>query len=194
MSLIKQAQQILTEDIQRLTNLREFAESIDSTVSEICESVTHVLAGLEKTARSMSPKSIASFLAGVERISTVLPSAQVPDEKKQSTIRLLQAAAMTFDDLTKQTLPNQAIVKIAQFGAADAQLLQKYLNIVQQGPQSITNVANSLRYEIDRVMRVQQNQQPQQPSQVQRPQTSVQQAQRPQQAVQQSQSPRPISR
>lgn len=193
MSLIKQAQQVLTETKETVNNIELFAESIDSTFTEVCESVTHVLAGLEQTTNNMNPKSVASFLAGVERIITVLPSAT--PEKQQSTVRLLQAAAMKFDDLTKKALPNQAVVKIAQYGASDAQAVQKYLGIVQQGPREIANAANKLRYAIDRAMTTSQAPQAQQQNQ-QTPtqQQGVQAAQQRQVQQPQRQVARPITR
>jgi hypothetical protein len=111
----------------------------------------------------MNPRSVASFLAGVEKISQTLPSANIGADKKQNTIRLLTAAAMKFDDLTKQALPNPQVVKIAQYGAGDTQLMQKYLDIVKQGPQAISTSANQLRSAIDRIITTStsQNQQPQ---------------------------------
>ncbi len=163
MSLINQAHRQLMEDKQTFENFQLFAESVNVDANVLTEAITHVLAGLGQTAANMNPKSVASLLAGVERIAKVLPNA-VPNQQ-QNTIRLLAAAAMKFDDLTKQALPNAQVVKVAQYGAADAQLVQKYLDIVQQGPQAIQQAASQLKTVIDRSTRTNTQQPVQQPQQ-----------------------------
>ncbi len=182
MSLIKQAQQTLLEDRVTLTNITSFAKSIESTVDSLHESVTHVLAGLGQTSANMDPRTVASFLAGIEKIAKVLPTATANPNQQQNTIRLLTAAAMKFDDLTKKSLPNSAVVKIAQYGAGDAELMKKYLGIVQQGSEQITTAANQLRTVIDRVITT-SNQPPQNQQQSIPPQQSGQQSQQGPQSV-----------
>jgi hypothetical protein len=159
MSLITQAQKVLLEDRMLIENINLFAKSIDCSIDTVFESVTHVLAGLSQNSNAMNPKTTASFLAGIEKLSNILPSANIDANRKQNTIRLLIAAAMQFNDLTKQSLPNSAAVKIAQYGAGDSELIKKYLNIVQQGPESITKYANQLKSVIDRVITTNQGQQ-----------------------------------
>ena len=153
MSLIKTAHNNLLESQKIAQNVTQFAKEFDTTVPFMVEAITHVLSELEQTIKSMNPRSVAAILAGVEKISTILPKT-TDSTKKQNTIRLLTAAKMTVNDLQPgQPQPNEAVVKIAQYGASDSTLMQKYLDMVQREPQSIGVVANKLKQSIDNAMR-----------------------------------------
>lgn len=127
----------------------------------LAESVTHVLAGLAQNSKNMNPRSVASFLAGVEQLSRAL--AQSQDEKKtQNTIRVLADAALKHDELTKQSLPNNSVVVIAQYGAKFPELMQKYERIVND-PQQLDQAARQLSGPIERAMNISTQPQQQQP-------------------------------
>lgn len=150
-NLIKEAQnQALKESTINtaiVKNIDYIAQESGLTRRQVTESITHVLAGLAQTAKNMNPRTTAMILAGVDKISQVLPQAQNPEK----TIQTLAAAAMRFDDLTRQALPNPAVVKIAQFGSKYSELVQNYLNVAEN-PQQLDRVAKQLMSRIDKAM------------------------------------------
>lgn len=140
------------------------AETAGITADSLTESVTHVLANIANTVTNgqplevMNAKSIADFLAGVDKISTTLPNAQ-DEVKKQNTIRALTAASLLNDGT-----PNMAVVTIVQYGAKNTELTDKYtkivmdyMNSVQSGNprgQELANIVRSLQQKIDQSMRI----------------------------------------
>jgi len=157
MKLIKEAQQIdisiTTQNTTIQNNLTYLANKDKITPNQLFESVTHVLAGLEQTAANMNPKSVASFLAGVEKLSDTLLSIE-DTGKKQKTLKVLASASMKYDDLTRKSLPNQSIVSIAQYGARFPEIVQKYLKFAtsQDSAQQIGTAARQLQGPIQRAM------------------------------------------
>lgn len=151
MLLIKQAQQSLTESSIILSNIQALAAEAGVPEIELKESISHVLAGLGETAKNMHPRSVAALLAGVEKLSSTLPT----DKNKTNTIRSLASAAMKFDDVTKESLPNQAVVTIAQYGSNFPELVQKYSQVAASGDsQQIDKAARVLIAPIERAIRL----------------------------------------
>lgn len=150
-NLIKEAQNQATKETIITTtivkNIDHIASNSGLTRKQVTESITHVLAGLAQTAKNMNPRTTAMILAGVDRLSQVLPQAQKPEK----TIQTLAAAAMRFDDLTRQHLPNQAVVQIAQYGSKFSDLVQKYLSVTEN-PQQLDSIAKQLMARIDKAM------------------------------------------
>jgi hypothetical protein len=134
-------------------NFRWIADDKGYSVNAVYEGVTHVLAGLGQSAQNMNPNSVASFLAGVEKLSEVLITIDDVD-KKRNTLKVLTAAAMKYDDLTKQALPNSSVVKIAQFGSKFPDLVQKYVKMATSvdAPVQIDKAARALLSPIERSM------------------------------------------
>lgn len=156
-SLIKKAQIIDTtknnQNICILENLTYFAIRESVTVKQLSESITHILAGLEQTSANMNPRTVASFLAGVESLSDKLTTIR-DSTAKQNTLKVLTNAAMKYDDLTKKSLPNQSAVSIAQYGARFPEVVQKYLKFAtsQDAAQQIGTAARQLQGPIQRAM------------------------------------------
>ncbi|MCK9369657.1 hypothetical protein M0R04_07095 [Candidatus Dojkabacteria bacterium] len=156
MSLIKQAYNV---DIKNTTqhnyireNIKHIAKRQFTTPALIAEGVTHVLAGLGQTAQYMHPNTVAAFLAGVSKLSDELVSTDDAN-KKNKTLKILTAAAMKFDDLTKQSLPNQSVVIIAQYGARFPELMQQYVKIASSSnPEQINQAARQLLTPIEQAM------------------------------------------
>ncbi|PPD55700.1 MAG: hypothetical protein CTY12_00140 [Methylotenera sp.] len=154
-NLIKSAQVLAHNNTTQAEMIKEnisyFASQENVDVVKLSESITHVLAGLSQTAANMNPKSVAFFLAGVEKLASGLASA--PDnEQKQNSLRVLANAAVKHDELTQQSLPNHSVVVIAQYGAKFPDIANKYMQLTQD-PQQIEQVANKLKQDIDQAMR-----------------------------------------
>lgn len=145
-SLIKQAhaaqitRHTLTENIAYLATTHNITDAV------VCESISHVLAGLAQNPRMMHPNSIAALMAGLEKLSGGLMSS-ADDAKKQHTMQTLIQANL------KQSLPNNAVVTIAEFGARFPDLVQKYAAIVKS-PNELPSALNKLRSTIERAMQV----------------------------------------
>lgn len=155
--LIKEAQQECKINKQKASNIntsfRIIAEQVNVDRKILVEGVTHVLSNFDNVIKGMNIKSVIAFLAGVAQIAKALP-ASTDEQRKQSSLRMLAAAAMNFNDLTDQSLPNEAMVKIAQFGVMQPDLIQKYTTISQQGSEALVAEARKLSQEIDRAMNV----------------------------------------
>jgi hypothetical protein len=88
--------------------------------------------------------------------------AKLPDElvssddvnKKQKSLKVLTAAAMKFDELTKQSLPNSAVVQIAQYGSKFPELVQQYIKIVTSvnSAEQVADAARALLSPIEQAM------------------------------------------
>lgn len=146
-----------------LTNLKTLAESSKQTSQVLAESVTSVLANIASTAQQggelklMHLNSIAAFLAGVETLAQRLPNSQDAN-KTANTLRVLSAVGIGPDgNVTYATTP------VAQLGARNEQLLQKYQKLVNDYAQSqsrgepngqqLTQATRQLQVAIDRAMR-----------------------------------------
>ncbi len=157
LKLIKKARDVDTSKSTQFKFIREnityIAKQQKISSKQLFESVTHVLAGLGQTAQYMHPNSVASFLAGVAKLSDELVSMEDVNKKHQ-TLKLLATAAMKFDDLTKQTLPNESVVKIAQYGARFPDVVQKYIKITSgvNSSEQINDVARQLLGPIEQAM------------------------------------------
>lgn len=144
-------------------NLTMIAEQYSTNVTTLTESVTNVLANLATTTSAGEPfkvmhlDSIASFLAGVEAIANALPSSQ--DEiKKQNTLRALAASAIGPDGHV-----TYAVTPIAQLGARNQELRNKYVKLVQDytigaergqaDGRALTMAIRQLQINIDQAMR-----------------------------------------
>lgn len=154
-NLIKTAQVLAYNNATQVELIKEnisyFAAQEKVNAVKLSESITHVLAGLSQTAANMNPKSVAFFLAGVEKLASGLASA--PDnEQKQNSLRVLANAAVKHDELTNQSLPNHSVVVIAQYGAKFPDIANKYMQLTQD-PRQIQQVANKLKQDIDQAMR-----------------------------------------
>ena len=154
-SLIKQAQAATTNQNILIENITVFAQQNNITSQQLYESITQVLAGLAQNPNMMNPKSIAALMAGVEKLSSGLASSS-DDAKKQVTLKTLAGAAMRRDPMQQGALPNEAVVKIAQFGAKFQDLVQKYEQQIQN-PTELSRSLKQLQMTIDRA--VQQGQQ-----------------------------------
>lgn len=148
--LIKQAQAAIDSQSTLVENITSLAQESNTTSQKVCESITQVLAGLAQNPKMMNPKSIAALMAGVEKLSTGLASSQ-DDTKKQFTLKTLANAAMRRDQMQQGALPNDAVVKIAQFGAKSQDLVQKYEQLVQN-PAELSRSLKQLQMTIDRAM------------------------------------------
>lgn len=146
-----------------LTNLKVLAESSKQTSQVLAENVTSVLANIASTAQQgaelklMHLNSIAAFLAGVETLAQRLPNSQ-DATKTTNTLRVLAAVGIDPEGhVTYATTP------VAQLGARNEQLMQKYQKIVNDYAQSqsrgqpdgkmLTQAARQLQVNIDRAMR-----------------------------------------
>lgn len=155
-NLIQEAQDDLEQKHHVLSLLEGIALVSDLTsVKEVCESVDQVLAHIASNKQSMHPRSIAAFLAGVDHIIHALPNAE--PKSKQNTLRVLTNAALKFDDLTKQSLPNQAVVNIARIGSQFNDLVTKYLQIVNADPKTLDSIAKKLSYRLQQTVNIQQS-------------------------------------
>lgn len=179
-SLLKAVASATTERIATNAIIVEsfsvLAAENNTTSEALVEGVTHVLANIANAASSgedlkvMNADSISAFFAGVERIATMLPQAQDGD-KKANTIRVLTAAGIGKDGHV-----TSAVAPIAQLGARDETLRQKYAEIVKQYLASVHRqqpdgrmlvaAARKLQQMIDQAMNTQATQ-----PQVQRPNT-----------------------
>lgn len=157
LQLIKQAQtnNIIVSNI--LKNIREnisvFAKQNNVTSQGLSESITHVLAGLSQTSKTMHPNSVAALLAGVEKLAADLPGTE-DITQKQNTLKLLSTASMKYEKLTAESLPNHSVVVIAQHGAKFPELVQKYTTMLASpdAPQQLDAVAKQLSASIERAM------------------------------------------
>lgn len=152
-ALIQKAQEYRKISNTLTENLITLATQQQTILVPFCESIIHVLFGLEQTAANMHPRSVATLLAGVEKLSTTLGSIEDSTQKKQS-LKLLTSAAVTYDDLVKQSLPNHSVVGIARYGDQFPELVQKYLKVAS-GPnatQQIGVAAHQLIKPIKQVM------------------------------------------
>ncbi len=131
-----------------IENLTYFSNQQGISVQALAEGVTHVLAGLGQTAPSMHPNTVAAFLAGVLKLADELASSDDAEKKRQS-LKVLNAAAMKFDELTKQSLPNQSVVKIAQYGSKFPDVVRQYTRIASSSPEQIDQAAKQLIPMID---------------------------------------------
>lgn len=154
-ALIKQARQAADSQATIVENINYLAKQEQTTSKVIYESITHVLAGLAQNPNMMNPNSVAALMAGVEKLAGGLVSSQ-DDQRKQGTLKTLAGAAIKNDQMTRQQLPNQAVVKIAQFGAKFPDLVQKYSGVMQN-PNQAAQLLKQLQMKIDRAM--QQSQQ-----------------------------------
>jgi hypothetical protein len=134
-------------------NLQYLSTNQKTSITQLVEGVTHVLAGLGQTAQFMHPNSVASFLAGVAKLSDELMSSDDVNKKQQS-LKVLTAASMKYDELTKQALPNSAVVQIAQYGSKFPELVQQYIKLTTSvnSAEQVANAAQVLSSTIDQAM------------------------------------------
>lgn len=127
----------------------------------LCEKVTHVIMNLladveqGKDFKIMHSRSVASFLAGVERISNALPT--LDDLRKERTIKMMTAASIGTDGYVTHD-----VALISQLGLKHEQLYNKYLrlvtdyiNSVEQGKPNnaqLSRAVRALRMKVDQAM------------------------------------------
>lgn len=164
--LIKVAAKQLNEQTELnnhiVESLTEIAEENETTFEELSESVTHVLANIAATALGgkeltiMTADSVSAFMAGVEKIASLLPAAQDP-AKVANTLKILQNAGIGPDGLV-----NTSVAPIAQVGNSSparqkyADLIKSYMMSVQSGKADggpLAQAARKLQATIDQAMR-----------------------------------------
>lgn len=146
-----------------IKTIRENFATLSKEPQVLAEAVTNVLANIATAADEGEPlklmhlNSIASFLAGVDTLSTALPNMK-DEKKKQTALRVLAAVGIDADGyVTYATTP------VAQLGARNADLLAKYTKLVQDYAQSqsrgspdgkaLATTTRGLQQQIDRSMR-----------------------------------------
>jgi hypothetical protein len=133
-TLLKTANQTAITRLSEETTIREnfttLAGQHNTDSNLLAESVIDVLANIAAAAstgkefKAMNIDSTAAFLAGVEKMSQVLPKLQDPG--KGNMLRALTAAGIGKDGFV-----STAVAPIAQFGAKDDQLRQKYADLLK---------------------------------------------------------------
>jgi hypothetical protein len=146
-----------------ITNLSTIAEHKNTTMQQLGENVTHLLANIASKADAGEPiklmhiNSVGAFLAGVEAIAQALPSSPDP-VKRENSLRILATAGIgAGGKINDETFP------IVNLGARKEERHKQMTKIVsdymdsqvrgEPNGRELAQIARKLQMDVDRAMR-----------------------------------------